>query len=619
MKRRRDVPAHYIRHNIASRWPHRWICWDSETRWQDDGPNRVHYFRCAVGCWWDHNTKRNAEPTYGAFTDATAFWAWVSEHTTREGRTIAYAHNLGFDVQATRMFEELPLLGWNLEWFNMDRDATLIVWRKEQRTLVLADTLTLFPASLETIAGMVDPDKAPLPDNDAPAEEWQQRCELDVQILTAAVREFIEWGRDFDVGNWRPSGSGLAWSLWRHRFLECKILAHSGPDNLAVEREGMVTGRAEAWRTGELPNDGAYLWDMARCYCRIASQAMVPVRHLVTVPRLTVEQYRQWAAKWSVLARVRVTQAEPIVGVKDGTGFRWPIGTFETVLWEPEIDLLLERGASVELGESRRYVRAPALRSWAEWTMGQLAPETATVPPVVGLWVKSQSRSLIGRMGMQYRAWDEHPDGNGLDITGISKEARPGERARTLVHVAHRCWVEGERTNADDAVPAITGWVMSEARVRLYRAMLAAGERNLWHVDTDGLLVSREGHYRMRRHAAENPDHGWTEKGHWYDGRVNGTRNYELDGKPHIAGVPRRAVKVGPNEWEGETWQSVRGGLERGMVDRVVVRTLPYRLTAPDSRRHHQLDGSTRPYAPGEFDELYPRRARVARTAEIAP
>ncbi len=604
---RPTAPPHWIKHNLASRWPHRWMVWDSESRWESAEKVTTHTFRLAVAAWWDHNTKRHAEPEYANFDSPRGLWEWVSEHAEKNGRTIAYAHNLGFDIQLCQVFDTLPALGWDLDWFNLDRDATMVTWKRDGATLVLTDSMTLFPVALQKVAGMVQDAKPDLPTNDADEAEWLIRCEADVRVLTAAVRAFNEWARDFDIGNWRASGSGLAWSLWRHKFLDDKVLASSGPENALAERHGMVTGRAECWRHGDAPAGGFFDWDMSRCYCRIAAQCEVPIRWRITVPKLTVEQYRGWRAEGAVLSHVTVTQERPYVGLEDGNGFRWPVGTFQTWLWDPEIDLLLEAGARVTFGESRRYWRAPALRTWAEWTLDELEPSTATVPDVVGLWVKSQSRSLIGRFGMRYHQWAPHPDGNGLNITGISTEGGPGRPNRTVMHAAGRAWAEEERVDGDDCVPAITGWVMSEARVRLWRALEAAGEGHVWHCDTDGLLVDQEGSERLHAWSAAHPKHGWLIKDRWTVGEVRSTRNYTLGDFARIAGVPSKAVRVGENKWSGEQWQGLRQGLRESRLDAVQVRNVTYTLTAPDSRRQHAPDGSTFAFEPGEYDRLYPR------------
>lgn len=600
-------PPHWIKENSASRWPHRWICWDTESRWETVDKVTTHTFRLATACWWDHNLKRHQEPEYGSFDKVSQLWEYIAEHCEREGRTIAYAHNLGFDIQLSNMFGELPRLGFELGWFNLDRDCTMVTWHRGKQTLVLSDTMTFLPASIERIASLVGDTKNELPANDAPDEEWYQRCQSDVRVLATAVMGFNSWARGFDIGNWRSSGSGLAWSLWRHRFLKHKVLASSSPENAAAERAGMVTGRAEVWRIGDTPDRGFYDWDMARCYCTIAAQCEVPIKHMFTVPALTLSQYRQWRTQFAVLSHVTVTQEKPIVGLHDGTGFRWPVGTFETWAWDSEIDLLLESGARVEFGESRRYLKAPALKSWAEWTLAELDEAQATVPAVVGLWVKSQSRSLIGRFGMRYHGWNPHPDGDYLGITGLSIEQHAGQEPRTVMHAAGKAWIESERTDSDDCVPAITGWIMGEARRRLWLAMEAVGAEHLWHVDTDGILTDNDGSARLQAFSEANPDHGWLLKAKWSHGEIRGTRNFSLGDRPHIAGVPWKAKRVSDVEWAGEMWQGVRQGLQTGHVDRVQVRNATWKLTAPDSRRVHLDDGSTRAFEPGEYDRLYPR------------
>ena len=604
MRQQGPAGPHYLRLNHIQRWPTRFLCWDTEAHLDDRENGQLQTFRLAVATVWNRDLPEGKPLQLVRFTEPEALWSWVSDQCVKTGRTIAYAHNVSYDLQVCAMFTLLPAQGWALSWFNLDHNASVIEWRRGAQTLVFCDSMTLWPMGLAEVGALVDRPKEPLPAEGDDEAQWWARCEGDVTILAAALREWIAWARETDLGNWQPTGSGQAWNFWRHSHLRHKILCRVNDDLLAKERLAVHTGRAEAWRLGKLPGSGLFDYDMRQAYCTIASQLDVPVRWRCGGSYLTIPEYRAWREHFAVLSLVHVNTTEPIVPLQTDDGWRWPVGEFDTWLWSPEIDLLLESGTSVTLGESHSYLRAPALKSWADWTIDQLTPATQTVPAIALPWVKSSSRSLIGRTGLRYRSWtpaklNPLPGFVGLSTLG-GRDRSPVE----LVHLGEQAFERGEPTESDNSVPMVMGYIMSECRVRLWQAMQAAGEGHVWHVDTDGLLVDKLGAMRLQRHAAANPDHRWGMKHRYWDGEVRGTRNFTLEGLHHVSGVPRRAVKVGENDYRGEQWQTIRQGLQQGRTGAVMVFTRPYHLTGKDNRREHAPDGSTRPFqVTGEHDE----------------
>ena len=589
-------PPHYLTRNHVARWPTKFICWDTEAHLAEREEGQEQTFRLAAAVSWARDLPEDKPLRMVRFTSPEDLWSWVSAECVKTGRTVAYAHNLSYDLQVCSMFTLLPAEGWRLAWFNLDHNATVVEWRRDQQTLVLCDSMTLWPMGLADVAGLVGDAKAPLPAENGSQEDWWARCEGDVTILATALRQWIAWARAEDLGNWHVSGSGQAWNYWRHTHLTEKILCRVNDDLLVTERAAVHTGRAEAWRTGGLPPGGLFDWDMRQAYCTIAAQVDVPIRWRCGGPGLTPHQYRAWREHFCVLSLCHVVTIKPIVPLQTADGWRWPVGEFDTWLWDPEIDLLLSEGAEVTLGESHSYLRAPALKSWADWTIGQLEPKTRTAPEIAIPWVKASSRSLIGRTGLRYRTWNPAKLNPLPGYVGLSKMGGPDIPTTELLHLGTQAFERGETEEADNSMPMIMGYVMSVSRVRLWLAMRAAGEGHVWHVDTDGLLVDKTGNTGLQAYAEANPDHRWLVKKRFWHGEIRGTRNFTLEGRHHISGVPRAAVQVEPNKWIGEQWQTVRQGLQQGHTDRVMVWTRPYRLTGKDNRREHLPNGSTRAF-----------------------
>ncbi len=330
--------AHWIRFNEQERRPPRWIVADSEEEW-------LHT------------------------TDRADFWPWVAEHCSHGRRTVLWFHNASYDLRILAAFAELPALGFELDWCNLDRDVSVATFRGKRGTLVIADTWTWLAKPLEQVGAMVGVPKPRLPREDDSDAAWLARCEADVRITKAAVDELLAFAEQQHLGNWQPSGAGMGYATWRHKFLHHKVLVHDDKPAIDAEREAMHAGRAEAWWHGKVPKGPFSEFDMHMAYCRIAAECDVPIRLYAHDPKPS-KKVHDWAMEhWGILARVTVRTQTPVVPCHHDGRVIWPVGEFDTVLWQPELELLRAAGGSYKVHDQWRYDMAPALKDWAQWSM----------------------------------------------------------------------------------------------------------------------------------------------------------------------------------------------------------------------------------------------------------
>ncbi len=263
----------------------------------------------------------------------------------------------------------------------------------------------------------------------------------------------------------------------------------------------------------------------------------------------------------------------------------WPVGTYETWLWDTEVNAAIRSGASVQIMDSYAYASAPILREWALWVMSVLHDQEDEYDPVARTWLKHCSRALIGRLSLRVPAWEmfgSNPEG----ITGITHMTDAGTGVtHRLMHVGDQTLIETARAEGRDSLPQVTGWIMAECRVRLWDAMNAAGLDNIAHVDTDSLLVNRAGLARLREHYGQDYGRLWCEKGSYRQLDVRGPRCYFRDGARVAAGVPVRATETAPGVYEGEKWRATAADLEESQGAVVTVERGTWTLRSGDPRR----------------------------------
>ncbi len=576
---------HWIKPNHTERIPHRWIVADSESRTEQLGDTEVQTLRCVVATRWRDDLETGERQGWHEGTDAAAFWEWVTSWCYTHGRTVCWFHNAGHDLRILDAFTQLPRLGWEMIWCNLDRNVSVVTWRGPGGTLVIADTYTWCPTGLDKLAPLVGVHKPRLPAQTAGTDSWLTRCRADVLITEQVVRRLLAYIRAEHCGNWQPSGAGMGYTTWRHRFMQDKCLVHDDSAALAAEREAMHAGRAEAWWHGKAQRGPFTEWDMSMSYPTICAEMDVPAK-LWAYDRRPSKRVTSWARQhWMTLWRVRVQTAVPCVPARANGRIYWPVGEFVTTLWADEADLVTECGGSYQVLDQWRYVPKPALKAWARWSIQQTQLSDQAIDPVARTWVKHQARAVIGRLGLMTPTWREWAD-NWTGEAGLSYlvDADSGQESR-LMHVGSKTFMETGRTESDSSLPQITSYVMAMARVRLWRACQAAGMEHVVHVDTDSLITDAAGDRAMAAAVAAGLPGSWRPKRTWRSLEVTGPRHYRAPDRRVVPGVPLGATEVRPGEFEGEVWESLASALERGGANTVRVRARTWRPSRVDHRR----------------------------------
>jgi hypothetical protein len=374
------------------------------------------------------------------------------------------------------------------------------------------------------------------------------------------------------------------------------ILVHDNSDAINAERAAMHTGRAEAWLWGKIDREKLWEYDWSNSYPRIAKDNELPSQLFGTVTSCTPRRLLELQRQYCVLADVSVSASSPCVPVSHGERTIWPTGNFRTILWNPELDVIRQDGEITEVHKVWLYKRAPVLRGWAEWILSQLGNLAGNVPPWLKLILKHWSRALIGRFGMRYKAWQHYATAPTSRIYCSELYDPESGQKSEIMQVGTDVFMLGELTEPSDACPQITSYVMSAARAKLWRVISQIGRDNCAYMDTDSIVVNINGHHAIQQAHSERDFAGLRSKGEYRRSHIYGPRSAVFAGKPVVAGMPKRPIKVAAHSYEGEIWRSAGEGIKRGEHDTVNVVSRSYTLRYNTNRRAFLDGGGTAPY-----------------------
>lgn len=570
------------------------------------------------GGWFEHHYATGALAVVGSHGENQ--WSWADPRTfdttdtlwgailtvaERSKRSVMWAHNLAYDLRVSNGLRHLLDDGWTCKTISLARVASWGEWTRDEHTLIVCDSFSWFHSSLDRLAAEMGSPRPAFNYEGAQLGHLQNRCRRDCALLAVAVTQLLDWLTREYLGPFRPTGSGQSHSALRRRFLAPKqILIHCDGQALAAERLAMHTGRTEAWRWGKI-REPLYEFDMNLAYCRIAATHAVPGKLLGELNASHAAFVGHTHDGSRALAEAEITTAIPLVPLQREGRVLWPTGKFTTTLWDPEIQLLLDHDADVNIKRLWGYSATDALKPMSEWIIDQLntlrTPQNAAYLRVIKHW----ARALVGRMALRYSQWEYYGD-SPFDSLELATEMPYGNEATIeRLQLGHTAFIRGAEGEANSSCPQIPGWVQSHCRRLLWRIVDHAGPENVYYMDTDGLLVNKDGAEMLRELKDIKGGYVLLEKAVHRNLTIHGPRQVEFADHRKISGLPSGAIRTSEITWSGETWEGLEPAMRAQHTDHVAVTPNTWTVTPTDNRRKHLPDGLTRPHKIGDTHHGY--------------
>lgn len=588
---------HYITRIKRTSIPGTHAVIDTEARQVKRAGMTTHQWACGASSVIVDNGDGFAPGAPSVWRTQESMWDHITSlHARVGGKLHVWAHNMAYDLRISGALEWLPRRGYDLAAISLANVGTWASWRAEHGEIVFCDSYAWLPVPLDTLALDMGFERPKFNYRSCSDQALMQRCADDVDIAALAISRVLQFLRDEDLGSFRPTGAAQCHVAWRRRFMtDRSVLVHDDAVALQRERTAMHTGRTEAWRWGHVRGPVTEL-DMSLAYCRIAAENALPSVLKFKQGAITNSRYQQLAKQYAVLADVTVETEEPLVPVTVNDRTLWPVGTFQTTLWDPEIDLLLEQGAKVQIHGCWCYERSYCMRDMSRWLIDRLdAPRDTSSAPVQRM-LKHWARALVGRCALRYRTWEHWGTcPNPRVETRLFYDDETGASEELLQVGSEIKWL-ADLTESTSSCPQITGWVMSKCRVLLWHLMTGVGLDRVLYCDTDGVLVDIGRPGRPDPMEMQVDDVPVRVKAVYDDAVLHGPRNIEVGGDRRLSGIPRTAVRTAPMVFDGEVWASLEGSLSTKHPESVRVSKRKWKVKPVDNRREHVDNGLTAAY-----------------------
>lgn len=584
---RRPTSVHWLRENANERSPYRVLVVDTETRPAVDGDSSRQILRLWAATLTRRRDVDPKLPRTEHYRGRTAAGlVALIDRLARADHTLWLAtHNLSFDLAVTELPVLLTAAGWRITEAALTTDDPWVRLARGSRRLVIADSWSWFPASVEAIGELSGKPKLPLPAFDGPDDEWYDRCERDVAIIVDALTRAMDWWEAGHLGNWSITGPATGWSSYRHRRPRPHVLVDPDPDARAFEMRAVTGGRKEVRRVGQL-RPGLYAdLDIATAHLTAMAGFALPFRRLGRFDHLPLDHRALDSSIMDVLAWATVETPTPRYPWDSGRGTFYPVGRFRAVLAGPELREARQRGELVAIHAGMTYLTSPHMTDWALWLASLLDEGNRDVPPSVRLLAKHWSRCVPGKWaGHTSDVLSRDPDprpGWAIERAMLMPERRPAD----LLRVGGERWTIVRDEWADDAFPAILAWIQSATRVAVCRLADILGD-SIVSMNTDGLVVDVadvldvHGDPAATSTSASGPQlreldrlcQAWDSAIEPFSVRIKrasrgltviSPQHLILDGERRLAGIPRRAIALAGGRYRFTQWPKLRVQIAR--------------------------------------------------------
>ncbi len=603
-----------LKHNARTEVPTRHIAFDCETRPVpiEGRPGAcVHRLLLGRALFWRWEGGRATRPDWLTFRRGQDFWTWALRHADPGHTLWVWAHNLGFDLSASRAWElfecgDLRLFcppparpadgatgkqkkAWQGAICTEDPPCFFSARSANGSRVVACDTLNWAPISLAKIGEALGIRKVPMPGEIASEEDWERYCTRDVEITQALVCRLLRLAKEVDWGNWRYTAAAQAMQLYKHRCQTVPIVVDTDPHHKELERLAYHGARSEVYFNGAvieasvwglermagvpdgvpvLPRGPTYRLDTVGAYPAAMHGKLYPVSYLRTEYDLAPERLADYLRGLGAVAEVVIDTGGEAFPCRRPDRTYWARGRYVSHLAGPELKVALDLGVVRQVRRVNLYALGEPFTEFVDACRHARRQYEEAGEALAARLMKLIANSLHGKFAQRSHRWELRPDVAAPQPWGVWHQRCPETgRVRTFRAIG---WAAQEKLapgESDDSFPAIAAYCTSYHRLHMRALKWAAGERDVVYEDADSLHVTHSGFLALQKRG-------------WIDGERLGAlrvesvakiavyhapKHYQWDAERVCSGLSRKAVQDERGQWHQTEFTGLEALLNHGL------------------------------------------------------
>lgn len=623
--------SHVLKANHHTRLPRHMVWVDTETSnefgKQESGRHTLDFGVALYAKFTGIDPFVPTDSSSYRFDNVGDWWDWLTAYCIKGRSLWVMAHNWNYDAGILDTSNELLGRGWEQRKYINGKPPVIIRWWKDGASFVMIDTLNWFTTSVEELGQSVNLPKLPMPAFDATDTAWNAYAWRDVEIIKAAVLSLRRFIGEHDLGVMQPTLASQALTAFRHSFMHHEILIHDNEPALILERESYHGGRTEAFYRGFVEGP-LFKLDINSMYPAIMQSTPVSIWFQA--------YFSSFKGIWwdeamrnndGIVAECQVATDEPVYGVVSGGKLIFPVGTFWTVLSTPEILYALERKHLLQVGQFATYKRAVIFDKFVDYFYRCRQNFKAQGNVAFNYMAKIFMNSLYGKMGQNGRKWVETdqyvwPDPKPgvtpmLDADGNECLDDHGKvKIVWLRYRLGRTQIFEFSAESENSSPIIAAEITATSRIWLWKLIRKAGEKNVYYVDTDSLVVNEEGKANLSALLDDRELGKLKVEMECTSGIFRAPKHYTLtdtmgDSQTKIKGIKKKAEALAYDitsreavVFGQELFRSWDYNLTRGIDGFIDIQPITKRVSGENTKRLVSGDGWTLPIPASELGEL---------------
>lgn len=565
-----DRKSHYLRSTSGDCYPSNWICADFAISKEEDGHiGRIRPLTLlsvsAIACRASHRGKLAMSEYPGLGHEN--FWAWVASKLRRGSATWLFSMQAMLLLDLTHFWDELEASV--IEVYGRDpRDTPLskndkeAAWKgyavtEDPPTIILVrnpitgGTLKIVDVRNYGIDGWEDVGYTnPRPDAWGEANRNNDKlpefvaCER-VKLLNSLVLQVRQVLSESGMGSLQSTASSQAMYSFKRKYLRDPILIDGRETIHDFEKTAYYCGRNEATRLGKVEAP-VYHLDVNSHYLSVSVDNPVPVEMLETLSTVRVEDMPLLLSENLAISRVLIDTKEPAYPYNDGEVTYYPIGRFWTTLCSPELEYALMRGHVQEVEHTQLYVGRRIFECWSDdlWMLRKRLEKEGKAWG--SKFIKRVAVSLFGKFSQRGLTWKDRPEViAGYPYRQWTTEGDTKNAFKTFRAIAYRTQELIQSGWNWDSFPAISAFINSYGRIKLWSLIAKVGIDQTMYYDTDSIWCLTGGYHNAIKAGLIGQDElgklKLVEQVPWM--RIYGLKNYEIPSKRTLAGMSKRLVE----------------------------------------------------------------------------